>query len=588
MSTRYYEMLGGARSDALLDGLNAEISVRNSMVTSPGFTSAAQPGSMLGVISAVMFSGTQLLYDQTTKVSHGANTLYTKSTAGVRAQAQTVGNYTFLASPPDIKMWDGTSATADEVGTPQATIAPTLTPAAGTTMKASFGWTYVYSYYSGKYSHPGTASPASASTGSGSWSSITVTGPSSSDSNVNYIQIYRSTDGGVNFEFLAQIANPGSGNWSYTDSSADAALNPFVLAPVYGANNQPPSGITSLAYHSNRLWGAVGNTVYYSGGPDTTSGNGLLAWPTNYFFTFPYPVIRLEPYPNGLLVFTTVDTYAILGTCSSVAILNGATGIPYFTKIQQAGIGLSSYYALDKHGNDIYLFTTQRQFLCMSPGAGVVDMGFAIGDKLALFTPSSVFVAYYQNGEDEAVYVCDGSANIYRLAPHQYPEGGPCWSPVRQPTFGCSFLQAMYDTTNTPRLYVVDSSGAGFYYRDPSVYTDNGTSYASWYTAGPIILALPGELAEAESLTVEALYNATQPTVSVLLNEVSGTFTALTSFVQDPVELAPLTSLNSNRYYLAQGRSGVLARMLQLKIAFTSGLHEVLGYTIFGKVLKNE
>ena len=58
------------------------------------------------------------------------------------------------------------------------------------------------------------------------------------------IEIYRNVDGGSLFYFLADVANPGAGSWTYTDSTADSGLNTAIVAPVAHANDAPPSGIS--------------------------------------------------------------------------------------------------------------------------------------------------------------------------------------------------------------------------------------------------------------------------------------------------------------------------------------------------------
>src|SRR6185312_15302825 len=135
--------------------------------------------------------------------------------------------------------------------------APTLAFASGplTIIK---GYTYVYCYKNSTTEHVSTASPISASTGPQTSKEVQLSGDRSTDPQVDKVQIYRVSDGGSIYMFLAEIANPGVGTWSYTDTSADSALNELILAPQNGVNNPPPAGLINPVYHSGRLWGSVG------------------------------------------------------------------------------------------------------------------------------------------------------------------------------------------------------------------------------------------------------------------------------------------------------------------------------------------
>jgi hypothetical protein len=99
-------------------------------------------------------------------------------------------------------------------------------------------------------------------------------------------------------------------------------------APIDDENNPPPSitnpltptlgGTFSLiTYYAGRLWGAVGNLVYFAGGPDITFGSPTESWPPANVFAFPGKVTALAAMPAGLVVFTNDTYYIIYGTSTS-------------------------------------------------------------------------------------------------------------------------------------------------------------------------------------------------------------------------------------------------------------------------------
>jgi hypothetical protein len=123
-------------------------------------------------------------------------------------------------------------------------------------------------------------------------------------------------------------------------------------------------------------------------------------------------------------------------------------------------------------------------------------------------------------------------------------------------------------------------------------------------TFGSMVLVQPGQIAELGFITCEFILTGTSPLLSVLLDEVSGTFESLSGYTfattglppQDPPSLygtqyAP-TSLYANRYYFAQQVSGgaptqgVECRHMQVKVDFGNTdtvQNELLTMTVFGR-----
>jgi hypothetical protein len=572
--SRYDERFLG-RTDALIDGQNVEITNAGTLKRRPGFTLSATFASVpkafytfqrLDTTTKVIVDTATGVYDLATP----ATPFFTKSTSA-QTFFQGVGNQLFFGDGTDLKKWDGTTVTNWGIVAPST--APTLSFPAGS-LSITSGYQYGYTFKNSTTLHISTMSPVSANTGKRTGVSVTLTGDRSTDPQVDKVQIYRTTDGpGADYELLAEINNPVSGSWTFTDTSPDSALNADILGPQALANNPPPAGLVNVVFHSDRLWGSVGNIVYYSGGPDTTNGSGNESWPPLNNFVFPSKVTRLVPYANALLVFTTNCVWAIYGTDSD----------SYYDKRYQDGLGLLSYNALDVEGSEIFMLTADRQFVQISPSQGMSEVGFGIGDLLETIDPASACVACHISGHrDKAVYLSDGSTNIWRLNPNQAPEGGPCWSPKATITGGVGVIASVETSAGVHKLFIGQSTGKVLA-RDLTVFTDNGTAYSAFATIGSLVLAQPGELAEIAAITTELVATGTQPTVGVLLDEISGTFETLTSSVSDPPGLTASTSLLSNRFYLLQGNA-VVARHMQVKLTFATEAagNELLAMTVFG------
>jgi len=422
---------------------------------------------------------------------------------------------------------------------------------------------YVYSWVNIVTGEVSTASPsATLPPVIGSSSSITVAGKGSTDTQVSATWIFRTTDGGSTFFFLN---SQPSGAWSYADSLPDSALNQFIEAPVDHANDPPPVGLINLTYHLGRIWGSVGNVVYYSNGPDTLTGSGNSAFPPANSFVPPNLVTRLQPTTQGLFVFTVSDVHIIpgLGTSSDPLV----EPIPLLKDI-----GLTSWNAFDVNGALMYLMTSDSQVVSFDPTSGVSEVGFPIGDLLQLtVAPASAYLAWHVGGSnDKALYVADGSANWFRMSQTSPPESGLNWSPKAAITGGMKCVKSVEVTPGVHKLLLGPASSGPILMRDNSVFTDNGTPYTAFATVGSIVLAQPGQLAELKFLTTESTTGGTAPTVSVLLDEISGTFESLPVGVSDPPFAPGSSTVNALRYYFSQGASPAFCRHLQIKFTWAT------------------
>jgi hypothetical protein len=467
-----------------------------------------------------------------------------------------------------------------ESGSPIATVSSST----GTFSAVNGGYQYAYAYGNSASGH--VSNPTLASNVTGNFTNkLNVSLPvvASTDPQVNQIRVYRTKDGGSVFYELptSPYINVTT---TITDNAADATLNTLVFWPSlpYVSNAPPPSGLVNLAYHLGRVWGSVGNFVYYSAGPDILIGNGNEAFPPANFFLFPSTVYRLVPYSSGLLVFTSDDVYIILGT--SIA--------TFYAMPFQQGVGLLSYNALDIQGSNIYLFTSDRQFLQLS-SSGINEIGYAIGDQLALFDPTKVHVAsIIQGTAEKAVYISDGSQTWFRCNWNQPPEGGPAWSPKAVIGGGCNALTSVETSPGIHQLlmsYVVGTNSA-ILFRDVTINTDavTGSPYSDCFlTLGSLVLALPGQLAEVDSIVLELMNVGSVPSVSILTDEISGSFESLPNFTNDPPNLVPSTTVMSNRWYLAQGPNAARMRHMQTKIDFNQDTvrNELLTFSVFGGLI---
>jgi hypothetical protein len=416
--------------------------------------------------------------------------------------------------------------------------------------------------------------------------------PANIDPQVDYVAIFRTDDGGSTY-FLV----PGSQNSIYTttlaqyqangfvDLTPDTNLNILIEAPLAQQNTPPPTGFINATYHLGRIFGSVGNTVYWSIGPDTVVGNGNEGFPPLNTAVFPSLVKRIVPTSLGALIFTVSDIYLISG--------QGTSSSPLFPYPYAAGIGLLSYNALAVNGTTIYLFTADSQLISLDPSSGLSQIGFPIGDQFTLsnWNPATAYVAWHVAGsQDIALYVSDGATGWFRMTPTAAPESGLTWSPFATIIGGVKAVQSVEVLPGLHKLLLGPVTSGMILKRDLSVYQDNGNSYTANFTIGSIVLAQPGQVAELAFITTDSNAIGSKPSLAVLIDEIGGTPEALPRFTQDPPQLVPSSTVYSQRFYFSQSQSPALCRHLQIEVVWPAenAGNELLAMTIFGAYMQED
>jgi len=426
---------------------------------------------------------------------------------------------------------------------------------------ANGGYQYVYVYKNSSTGHISSASPYSASTGNLSDQTVTIEGSSSTDPQVDKVDIYRTLDGGANYYYLATIDNGGT--WSYTDSSPDSALNNFLIAPLAGVNDPPPAGISVSCFWMGCVWVAAGHFLYFGGGASITNGVPEECFPASNVFTLPGTIVAMAATSQGLVVWTPDDAFVVTGT---------TTG-NFVCQLWQSNLGVYGQNSVCQDGDLFYLFTMQGQLFQFS--SSLTEIGFPVQKNIAAMNPANVYMTLHRSGVDEGLFISDGSTNMYR-----YSIAMQCWSTVAQPVGGVNCLKSIEVSTATYKLMMGRATGAGYILaRDTNTFADDGSAYPADVTIGSLILAPPRQTAPVASVLLQSMPVGTYPTVSVLPNEISGTFinigvtpTGLPNRIPDPWELPASTSVLSYRHDLASAQQPIPNRIqhMQVRLSFAT------------------
>jgi len=559
------------RTDSLIGGANAELSNEGTLVRSPGYSRYCAAQFAAGEWPLTFFgfrnlTGTiRTLVDTQQGVYQFTNTsrssVFAKSTTK-QTSFQGVGNLLYFCDGTSLKKWDGTTVTNWGTATPVS--APTLSFGAGP-LSPKTGYRYVIAYRTSS-GHVSTASPISASTGPLTNQQITLAFAASSDSQVTATEIYRTLDGGSNYYFVASVSATST---SYVDTAADADLNNQIIAPQNHQNDPPPAGASNVCYWRGRLWLAVGNKVYFAGGPDITNGSPEEGWPPANVFVFPDEVTGFAPNNSGLLLFTDSDSYVILGTDSS----------SFYVQPWQSNFGVANQNCIAQDGDLIFVYTTRRQLFSISDN--LEEIGFAIGDKLAAnFTPASTYLALHRNGTDSGLWISNGSTSSYR-----YLITKDSWSTERPVVGGIGALATVQVSAGNYQLLAGRATGSGFIlYRDLTNFLDDGVAYECYGDIGQVVVAPLGATTLLDSVSVERMPVGSPATVSVMLQEINGTFVELPNPVSDPPLLRASTTIISQRHYLKAAQTPLpqQVRHLRVRVAFPAenAKNELLGLAL--------
>jgi hypothetical protein len=469
--------------------------------------------------------------------------------------------------------------------------APVATPTGSGTFSAVNGYTYVLEYGNSVSAETSNASQTTLNTGP--FSNVAYVGipvAASTDPQVNQIRAYRTTDtGGGNIYF--ELPNSPFPNTSTTiqDAAADTALQVTSQAEINLGNTPPPARLINLEWFAGRMWGSVNNNLFASTGPETISGNAPNSnWNPLFQWVIPGVIVRNIAGPNGMVVFTQDDSYIVRGTDITNYTVNE------FVK----DFGIRTFNAVDTDGTNMYVFTSDRQFICVS-ASGANDIGLPIGDQLLNVDPTVCYVSVNRYGLDSIVRLLDTVNNVY----YDYNLNQQCWNlPGILQMPSCGAMGSIEVSPGVWRLLV--SSGANLAYRDIANFQDLGTSYQPNAVFGTIQLADPGTLAKfggCGGFNLQLTNAGKLPTLSVLPNDIGATLTnevgeqITGNFVNlsTPTNAIPWPPTLGNRptgyrsvgYYWmsAKGLSAfVLHLQFQISAPAENAATELLGWGIFG------
>jgi len=336
------------------------------------------------------------------------------------------------------------------MGVPNPTGAPTLVKSGGSG-SVHEDRAYVYTYLStfGSVIEESGPSPATNISTVEPNATVTVSGfsaPPTTGYNITGIRIYRTvvgTSGGVNYQFVAQIAIATT---SYADTVLAASLGQILPSLYY---EPPPSTLTGLVAMPNGiLAGFTGNQIYFSE-PYLPH-----AWPSGYSLTVDYPIVGLGVYETTLVVLTTRFPYLISGV-SPTSMTQQKLPIP------QPCVSKKSI-AYDQFG---VLYASPSGLVSLGSGSqDVVTTNLYTHDEWTLLVPETMLGMIYNNLY-MGFYTANGVTSCIVIARGDIPALVKLDFPA----------QAVYSDRSTANIYAVSNVDNVIYQLDQS--SINNTVY---------------------------------------------------------------------------------------------------------------
>jgi hypothetical protein len=248
-----------------------------------------------------------------------------------------------------------------------------------------------------------------------------------------------------------------------------------------------------------------------------------------------------------------------------------------------SNIGVLSQNSVSTDSETLFLYTTNRQLISIDQQSKE-EVGFDVGDiLLSTFDPSTTYIAAHRSGTDQGLFLSNGSTSVFR-----YSINNRAWSTVGTVVGGIGAIASLETSAGVYTLVAGRSTGSGnILARTLSSFVDGASSsYTASLTVGSLTLAIPGAsfrtLYPLESVIVDRMPVGSEATVSVLLDDIAGTFTNIPNPVADPPELPASSGIISKRWYLSGASIPQFARHMQIQIAFPAeaNKNEVLAVTV--------
>ncbi|KKL23599.1 hypothetical protein LCGC14_2423780, partial [marine sediment metagenome] len=325
-------------------------------------------------------------------------------------------NHVFFGNATDMQKWDATTVTNWGITSPAA--APSVALNGAGALSLTSGRTYVVTYGNSSTGHQSSPSPISASSGSFTNDSVDLGLTASTDTQVDEIHVYGTTDGGGGIFFEITGSPFANATATINDATEDVDLSSTVSpTPLF---NDPPPAAKGFVWYANRIWMIVDNKVHYTGWEEIVTGveeESLPSGRDGNFWAIDSEATGLGVSEDGVLVFRGGRIYKIEGDSQDTFRL---------TKFVDR-LGCRERAAISSYGR-LTAWLDSSDSVWVTDGFQVDELSIPIRPDLNGIDHSKASLAFHADGEFRWLCLLDGEDSRIRVYDLQLEQWMPPWT----------------------------------------------------------------------------------------------------------------------------------------------------------------
>ena len=389
--------------------------------------------------------------------------VHTDSTSANPFDFTVSNNHLFFGNGVDMKKYDGSTVTNWGIAGPSAAV--TFTSAAGS-LSPVIGYQWVIAWENSGTGHISSPAPVSTTT-TGTSRQYTISGNTTTDTQVDRVRIFRTVDGGsIYFEHpsspISYVTWTASG---FVDNTADSALTSSV-APLPNQNNRPTASKDPV-WFANRIWTHIDDTLYYSDFEELVRGVEEESFASTNLRFFGREIFGKKVAGQYLLIFTADVIYRIYGDSLATfrmdklsddrGALNPAC-ICSFTATLSAGQSIGMVAWLDS-SNTVWI----------TDGSAMTEISIPIRPDIASIVHAQAALTYHTTGNAQWLVLMNGGGNellVYDLDRGQW-----------MPPWPLDTLRAIYSGQTSPGTHQLFLGRNNTPLVQDAGYQDAGSNY---------------------------------------------------------------------------------------------------------------
>ena len=488
--------------------------------------------------------------------------LYTDASSALPFDFLVSNDYVFFGNGNTMRKYDGT--TLDIWGITKPSAAVTFTSAAGA-LSPTVGFQWVICWDSSTTGQVSSPSAPSSSTGAATTTKWTISGNTTTDTQVNRVRIFRTIDGGsIYFEHPSSPINYSTWTASgFEDNTADYSASTITGIGAPGSNvaplpnqNNPPTASKSPVWFANRVWTCAGDTVYYSAFEELVRGIEEESFPSENLRAFGKEVNALVVAGDFLLIFTAADIFRIYGD----KLANFAMDKLLSRKGASSTANVCAL-AYQNFEGVAWLDTSNTIWITNGTKQGTSEISQDIRNDISAIDQTQSALVYHETGTAHWLVLLDGAAGKLRV----YNLDTQKWMPPWTFANGTALHSGMLSAANY-KLYACKSAKPlvqGTSYQDAGV---NIGMSATFSLVDVISETDPSGYGIMDHVAV-VTNSATATTVKYITDEdpSGATYTTITNTIATP----PLRSNGTNlveTWYSLRSSQSASSRRISLKL----------------------